>query len=174
MESLDFDTLVEVSIEELRHKTAAHQGGWRLGQAQRWDLDQDQGNLVFTFDDGIVAECPAQIIGTYNADDGTWMWSWQNPSIVDPLKTDALKLKSVGEKYRIEKLTMPKWKCDEMEAWAMTAVACKLCEAQGAYRGPAGSTYVFMTFEKMVTCQLKILRHQKRVCACRGIWEWWL
>jgi hypothetical protein len=28
----------------------------------------------------------------------------------------------------------------------MAAFAVKLCAAQGAYRGPAGSTYIFMTF----------------------------
>jgi hypothetical protein len=28
----------------------------------------------------------------------------------------------------------------------MTALAVKLCDAQGAYRGPSGSSYVFMTF----------------------------
>jgi len=28
----------------------------------------------------------------------------------------------------------------------MAALACKLCEAQGVYRGPAGTAFVFMTF----------------------------
>jgi hypothetical protein len=37
--------------------------------------------------------------------------------------------------------------CDEAEAWEFTALACKLCNAQGAYRGPAGSARVFMTFD---------------------------
>lgn len=34
----------------------------------------------------------------------------------------------------------------EEEAWRFTAVALHLSGAAGAYRGPAGSTYVFMTF----------------------------
>jgi len=34
-----------------------------------------------------------------------------------------------------------------MDAWHFAAVAVRLCERQGAYRGPSGGTYVFMTFD---------------------------
>jgi hypothetical protein len=33
-----------------------------------------------------------------------------------------------------------------MDAWRMTALANRLCGSNGAYRGPAGKTIVFMTF----------------------------
>jgi hypothetical protein len=32
----------------------------------------------------------------------------------------------------------------------MTALAVKLCGEQGAYRGPSGSTYVFVAFGEVV------------------------
>ena len=146
MSSIDFDKLLEQSIEELRVKTEAHKGVWRLGQSESWSLDQDRGDLIFSFSDGVVASCPAQIIGTYNSQDRTWMWSWHNPSIVDSLKVDALRVRLYGEEHAIDRLTIASWPCEEEDAWSMAAFACKLCEAQGAYRGPAGSAYVFMTF----------------------------
>src|SRR5947209_19712354 len=34
----------------------------------------------------------------------------------------------------------------EDDAWQLTALACKLAGAQGGYRGPMGSTLVFVTF----------------------------
>ncbi|HJQ31492.1 MAG TPA: hypothetical protein VJ866_04920 [Pyrinomonadaceae bacterium] len=34
----------------------------------------------------------------------------------------------------------------EEDAWAMTAPGVKLCGEQGAYRGPAGETKVFIAF----------------------------
>ena len=77
------------------------------------------------------------------------MWAWENPSVVDDLKIDALKVRAYGTEHKIEKLTTAQWACEEAEAWAMTALACKLNEAQGAYRGPAGATYVFMTFGRV-------------------------
>jgi hypothetical protein len=57
-------------MEELRLKTAAHDGAWRLGEAA-WNVDQETGTIVFTRSDGITATCPVQIIGTYNTEDGT-------------------------------------------------------------------------------------------------------
>jgi hypothetical protein len=145
----EFKALLDASMEELRLKTAAHQQGWGFGKASRWDLDQSLGNLVFTFADGITAVCPAQIIGSFDSKTGEWLWAWANPSIAEPLKRDSLKIKEYGKQNRIAKLTSDEWFCQEEDAWQMTALACKLCEAQGGYRGPAGTTFVFMTFGKV-------------------------
>jgi hypothetical protein len=94
----------------------------------------------------MTAVAPAQIIGTYNTEDQTWLWAWANPSIDDKLKVDALKLRKYGEEHHIDKLTKRKWTGTEEDAWAMVALAVKLCEEQGAYRGPAGATHVFIAF----------------------------
>jgi hypothetical protein len=142
----DFSELAGLAMEELRFKTEAHAAAWRLGQEEEWNLDQDDGRLKFSFPDGLVATCPAQIIGTFNSGDGTWLWAWANSSIAEPLTRDARRVKAYGEQHGITRLTESKWRGTEEDAWAMTALAAKLCGAQGAYRGPAGATYVFMTF----------------------------
>jgi len=110
------------------------------------DIDQDTGDLVFSLADGTKAVAPAQIIGTFNSEDQTWLWAWANPSVDEKLRKDALKVRKYGEEHHIDRLTKRKWVGTEEEAWAMTALAVKLCGEQGAYRGPAGETYVFMTF----------------------------
>lgn len=142
----DFSTLQKVSLEELELKTQAHERAWGIGRIERWDLDQDTGKLVFTLPDGMKAVASAQIIGTYNSEDHTWMWAWANPSVDEKLREDALKVRKYGEKHNIERLTKSKWLGTEDEAWAMAALAVKLCGEQGAYRGPAGATYVFIAF----------------------------
>jgi hypothetical protein len=142
----DFPTLQKMSIEELQLKTRGHVEAWGLDRISRWDLDQDTGELTFSFDDGLRAVAPAQIIGTYNSKDHTWLWAWDNASIGQKLKKDALKVRKYGEEHRIERLTKAKWGGTEEDAWAMTALAVKLCGEQGAYRGPAGETNVFIAF----------------------------
>lgn len=144
-DSPGYRTLVDQSMEELRLKTAAHDGTWRLGEAD-WHVDQDAGTIVFTARDGITATCPVQIIGTYNIDDGTWLWGWDHPSVVPALQEHAKIVRAYGRQHGVESLTTQKLECQESEAWEFTALACKLCDAQGAYRGPAGSAMVFMTF----------------------------
>jgi hypothetical protein len=132
--------------EELRLKTQAHDGTWGLGSAD-WSVEQDAGTIVFTSaEKGLTATCAVQIIGTYNTDDGTWLWGWDHRSVAAPLQQHARRLKAYGEERGIAALTTRKLACEEAEAWDFAALACKLCEAQGAYRGPAGSTLVFMTF----------------------------
>jgi hypothetical protein len=142
----DFSTLQKMSLDELDLKTQAHKETWGLGKIVRWDLSQDTGELIFSLPDGMKAVNPAQITGTYNSDDHTWLWAWANPSIDEKLKADALKVRKYGEEHHIDQLTKPKWEGTEDDAWAMTALAVKLCGEQGAYRGPAGATYVFIAF----------------------------
>ena len=144
--SSDFATLQKISIEELQLKTRGHVEVWGIDRISGWDLDQGTGELTFSFADGIKAVTPAQIIGTYNSEDHTWLWAWDNPSVNENLTKDALKVRNYGEEHHIDRLTKRKWVGTEDDAWAMTALAVKLCGAQGAYRGPAGSTYVFITF----------------------------
>lgn len=141
----EFRALLAQSIEDVRIKTAAHDSTWHLANAA-WAVDQNAGTIVFTAPDGIVATCRVQIIGTYNTADGTWLWGWDHPSVKAPLDIHAQKLKGYGEEHGITPLTTRKLKCTEGDAWQFAALACHLCEAQGAYRGPSGSTLVFMTF----------------------------
>jgi hypothetical protein len=148
-ETPEFNTLLETSMEELRVKTMGHQAGWGFGKATRWSLDQSRGDLLFTFDDGVVATCPAQIVGSFDGNGGSWLWAWANPSIADSLKRDSLRVRDYGQRRQIARLTSAEWSCSEAEAWRMAALACKLCEAQGVYRGPAGTAFVFMNFEKV-------------------------
>lgn len=148
-ETPEFKKLLNASMEELRLKTMGHQAGWRFGRATRWSLDQSRGDLLFTFDDGVVATCPAQIIGSFDAADGSWLWAWANPSIADRLKRDSLRVRDYGQQHQIARLPSAEWPGTEADAWPMAALACKLCEAQGAYRGPASTAFVFMTFGKV-------------------------
>ena len=144
------DRALEVLLEEgtvdLQAKTMGHQGVWNFGEEERWDFDQDVGDLVFTFSDGLVARTSAQIVGTWDSQTDTWLWAWANTTISESLARDSLLVKEYGARAGIKTLTSRKWKCSESEAWGMAGVATKLCDAQGAYKGPAGDTFVFFTF----------------------------
>jgi hypothetical protein len=132
----------------LRALTAAHDGMFQLGQAQ-WSVDQDQGTITFISPKGMRARAPVQIVGSYNTQDGTWLWSWANPSVDERLTEHARKVQSYGQTHGYEILTTRKLACPEEQCWEFTALACMLCEGQGGYRGPAGTARVFMTFGKV-------------------------
>jgi hypothetical protein len=139
---------VDAAMTELQMKTAALDGVTHFGQAA-WNLDQESGSLVFDRKDGIRITTSAQIIGTYNTADETWLWGWDNPSVVESLRHDAQAVRNYGQTHAEPLLTERKVSCPESDCWKFTALACKLCDAQAAYRGPAGTVRVFMTFKNV-------------------------
>jgi hypothetical protein len=132
-------------MHHLQAITAGHDGAWRIGESQ-WSVDQDEGTIVFTTPRGMKATPPVQIIGTYNTEDSTWLWGWDHPSIVPPLADHAKKDFAYGQENGYDVLTTRKLTCPVEQGWEFTALACKLCDAQGRYRGPMGNTRIFMTF----------------------------
>lgn len=132
--------------EELKLKTAFAQETWGLGQGGQWAADLEAGTITFTNNKGLEITAPVQVVGTYNSADGTWLWGWDHPSVPEPVSHDARRVHDFGRKYRLEALTTRQIEADESDAWTFTALACHLAGAQGGYRGPAGTTYVFMTY----------------------------
>ena len=134
------------SLAELEIKQQTNVQAWRLGSAGRWNADLEQGLITFSFSDGMVASASLQVIGTLNLTDGTWLWGWDHPSVKAELARHALLVRDFGERYKLTELTTRKIACAEADAWRFTAVASHLANATGAYRGPFGSTSVYMTF----------------------------
>ena len=145
-----FELLMQRSLEELSIKTALHEKTLSLSHAN-WALDLDLGTISFTGVNRIKVVFSVQVIGTFNTLDGTWLWGWDHPSVATPLRKHAMVVRECGAKYANEKLMTRKILSDEREAWEFTALACKLNEALGAYRGPAGSALIFVTFERMLS-----------------------
>lgn len=144
-ETPEFKSLLEGSMEGLRLQTNAHQSTWRFGNSERWDFSQDTGELVFTFPDMIV-RAPAQVIGSFDSREGSWRWAWANASIATSLARNSVRVREYGEQHRIRRLTAETWLGEEMDGWHMAALANRLCQSNGVYRGPAGATFVFFSF----------------------------
>lgn len=135
---------VERCFYELQAKTAGHDAGWGLGRAA-WDADLQAGLLTFT-NENFRATCPVQVIGTYDTQNSSWLWGWDHPSVPAPLAAHARLVRDFAEREGLDALLPRKLECSEDDAWAFAALATHLADAQGAYRGPAGSAVVFMTF----------------------------
>lgn len=144
-ETPEFKAMLAGSMEGLRLQTEAHQGTWRLGKSERWDFSQDTGELLFTFPD-LLVRAPAQIIGSFDSQQNSWIWGWANTSIAESLPRDSARVREYGEQHHIRRLTTPSWPGEEIDGWHMAALANRLCETNGVYRGPAGTTFVFFTF----------------------------
>jgi len=143
---MNVELFTQQALEGLRVQSAAHASAWNFGSAENWAADQETGEIVFTFEDGTTARADMQIVGTYNADAGSFLWGWDHPSVKEPLREHAKLARKFGEEHHLPSYTQRMVACTEDEAWAFTATAARLGNANGAYRGPAGTAMVFMTF----------------------------
>jgi hypothetical protein len=136
---------IEKALNGLAGVTTAHNATWHLERGS-WNVDQNVGTIVFSMPDGMKAEAPVQIIGTYSTSDSTWLWGWDHPSVLPRLAENAKRMRDYGHEKGFDRLTTRKLHCTEEECWELTALAFLVCNANGAYRGPAGTVRVFMTF----------------------------
>jgi hypothetical protein len=142
--SPEFDSFLEECLQEMELKNAAHERTWGA-KVGTWEFDQALGELVIRLPDQIGI-APAQVIGSFSARSSTWMWAWANHSLSENLKAHSRQVREYGQRHRLGRLTTPVWDGHECDVWKMAALACKLCEAEGVYRGPSGPISIFMTF----------------------------
>ncbi len=148
-QDFDFQNFLEKAKSHLAELTATHADRWGLGALDRWDADQETGTLTWSNSEGVAVRAPFQIVGTYNSLDNTFLWGWDHPSVVEPLRSDATAVLDFAKERGIDFLTSRKVKCSEAEAWEFAALATLICDRQGAYRGPSGTAFAFMTFGKV-------------------------
>ena len=136
---------VKASAEGARQQTAAHLA-WGFIREDEWHMDQDTGVISFEFSDGRIATASAQIIGTHDPSDGTFLWGWDHPSVDESLGQHAKLVYEFGIEHNVPQFTERKVICTEQEAWEFTTVASRLGNANGVYRADAGGPWVYFTF----------------------------
>lgn len=130
----NLDAFIAASANEAQVANMLHNSHWRLGEEQSWHLDQDNGQLLWTFKDGSFALAPAQIIGTFHHKASSFMWAWGHPSVLPALKKNAAAVKAFGKQQGVKELTKSQVSCTEHRAWELTALAMRLNQSKGAYR----------------------------------------
>lgn len=145
----DYNKLLNDCVAEIERKNQKLVDEYGFGSFQRWDIDQEDGELVFS--DGGVPKliCSVSILGSFSELSETWMWGWANPSLLKTLTRDTEAVREYGEKNRIEDLTVEKTTATEGEAWALSALACRILSGLGLYRGPTGNGFVIMMLKRV-------------------------
>jgi len=137
---------IDSAVRDMRAKTDAHVKQWRLGKEAAWNVDQDKGEIEFSFADGRVLRAPVQIVGTYNREDHVFQWAWGHSSVVAGLRRHAESAKDWGVRNGQAKYASRVIPATPEEAFQFTAVAASLSGAKGIYRGQTGTAWVYMTF----------------------------
>jgi hypothetical protein len=142
----DPEAFIAASMEALQLQTAAN-ARFMGTDEYWWHFSQDSGTITFFTEDGVRATAPLQIVGTYDPDDGTFLWGWDHFSVRKPLRAHARLVRDFGRDNGMPELTECMVEISLERAWELTALAARLGGASGAYRLKLeGGPFVFMTF----------------------------
>ena len=142
---MELETLLNEGREMIDRTSKAHRERWGLGSAKRWVLDQDLGQIVWSFEDH-VASAPAQILGSWNGKVSSWVWSWDNDSVQPQLRTTAVEVRAFGTLNGVGALATSPLKLNEEQVRDLVAVAFRLAGGTGLYHHYDGVLATYITF----------------------------
>jgi hypothetical protein len=125
------------------------QAEFELGRHKRWDWDQRTGELVFSGDGAPAVRARVHFVGSVSTVSGTWLWSWANFSLARKVRRLAGSVREFGERKDYPHLTTPRWPATEADGWDMAAVAAELLDADGVYRTPGETGFLFMVLTRV-------------------------
>ncbi|MDP1977416.1 DUF6882 domain-containing protein [Undibacterium sp.] len=131
-----WDNFVDACFKELQDKSGLLNQEFSLGSHQRYDWDQETGELVFSNDGVPAVIAKIDFIGSYSSKTNTWLWSWANFHLLEGMRIRVAAVRDYGESHDYPWLTTSKWEAEEGDAWDMAAVAAHVLQAKGVYRSP--------------------------------------
>jgi hypothetical protein len=123
----------------------AHAQTWQLGKEQGWSADMGMGVIVFRFNNGLSGTTHFQVVGSYDENDGSFLWGWAHPSVPAAFREHANLAKLWGSDNDHPAFISKNVKCSLDDAMDFAAVANSLAGAKGVYRGHSGKKYIFLT-----------------------------
>lgn len=140
----EYNELLRACMAEVNVKNMALRADYGFGTIDRWDIDQQVGDLIFSEEGRPQLICKIVMLGSFSSVSQTWMWGWANPSFVEALTKDTEGVKKYGEEKGIEDLVTPKTEATEDETWALGSFACRILGGRGMYRGETDNGFVLM------------------------------
>jgi len=147
MDSKEFASLLKKSREYLLGQQEMITKQYGLGDYERMDYEQDTGIMIFTVKGGRKVIMSFQVVGSISDRSNTWMWSWDNPYLLENVTEGMFKVKEYGEKNGLEKLVNPRWPGNDDDGWEMTAIATWVLKAKGAFSFLSDEMLVFVVFK---------------------------
>ena len=129
---------------ELMAKNSILENEYGFGTYERWDINQEDGLLIFSNQGVPKLTCSVVFLGSFSEVTETWLWGWANATIKDELSEPALKIREYGIQHDIPEFCYPKIAVTEQEAWGIGAIGCRILDGMGIYRGPAGNGFILM------------------------------
>jgi len=143
------DQYVEDSYALIEAAQAKLEEEYGLGHFERWDLDQEKAELVFSNASGPEIVCKVFALGTYGG--GFWKWAWANDSLLKSFSEKSTQLQKLGAVTGLDVFEQEAFEADEDMPWEISGMALKEIGGLGVYRCPAKSSGLFVVIEDIAS-----------------------
>jgi hypothetical protein len=121
--------------------------GWAVGLEHDYTFDQAAGRLVLKFGHGPDLALDAQVLGSFDPSDRSFMWGWHNSSLRPELQQAALLARAEGVRSGEGALTTPVQTMFFDQMTPLLARAAQIAGVDGIHRARTESlTWVFMAY----------------------------
>src|SRR5262245_2441460 len=146
---MSWQPFIDLAMQCLTRQQDHRKTEFELGSWPRYDYDQEAGMLTFSSNGRVGVVADMHIVGSTSKRSGTWLWAWDNPSILEHVKHCLADVRAYGEAHGLDKLTTATWPGDEHDGWEMTAATAFILRAEGAYRSPGDHGALFMVLRNV-------------------------
>ena len=140
----EFDEFVAQANAELAQKQATLEKTYGLGRHDRFVVEYDKRRLTFFGKEGPLVEAVIVPVATHVETQNSLKWSWSSPQLPQAVREDAARVRKLYDLTGYEIFANETAECDASMAWEITAMACKLLSALGAYRVPHANLNAYM------------------------------
>jgi hypothetical protein len=139
-----YQTLLKAAIPYRESQLERARADFLIGSYERFDFNQETGLLTFSSAGIPRVLASAQVLGSHSSVSETWLWSWENNSVLPELTAFAQRVRAYGEKHSITELTEAKFPASEDESWHLAAAGVYIVKAAMVYRCPVriGSSFL--------------------------------
>jgi hypothetical protein len=150
MNANDYNNLITKARAFSQSKIEAAKAIYGIGSWQHFNIDLTTAKIRFSNDnDSIQVESDIQAVGSWAPESQTWLWSLDNESIPLIASKQLNKVRTFGEKEKIDTISGSFEPCDEGEAWSMACIACQLLDAECIYRVNHPKNHLFLLLFKI-------------------------
>lgn len=151
--ALDLGTVLLQGHDMIGESIAVHDRRWGMSRSRGWRLDQAAALVEWDLEDGGTARAPAQVLGSYNAAAGTYVWAWDNPTILEQVCETAWRIRDYGVAHEVFALTTSPLKLELDQLRDLVALSFRVGGCTGLFHPTRGQLTTYVVFGR-VTLEL--------------------
>ncbi|MDF1800896.1 MAG: hypothetical protein P1V81_17125 [Planctomycetota bacterium] len=117
---------------------------FEAGAYPRFVFDKRASQLRFHGGAGPDLEFPAQVIGSWSAEAGAYLWAWADEQLSDDLRAPSAAAKQLAKSSGSTAFGLPTFPADQDSARAHSSLAAQQLGGFAIFRLPKGSHFTFL------------------------------